>query len=234
VQDIYVNCELNTLLVAVTQIGAVCHDGYPTCFYRRVEDDGSLTVVRDRSFDPATVYSSGDASAAATIRLWYGAYEYLRDRDLCAESSTALRLRPDAPPVDGRLADELRELAGVLDGTHRHGTARDDVMLESSQVLYWAAVAAVRDGISFGRLRPEKALIAGEIDASPRTIAGLLRSEAKTWETAARAERAARLHATIALVAQACAALGIEPVEPIESDLAELKSRPYLQPYFAS
>jgi phosphoribosyl-AMP cyclohydrolase len=234
VQDMYVNCELNTLLVTVTQIGAVCHDGYPTCFYRRIDDDGRLTVVRDRSFDPSTVYGSTDTSPGALVRLWYGAYEYLRDHDLSAESSTSRRLQPGAPPSENRLAEELRELAGVLDGTHCHGTMGDDVVLESSQVLYWVALAAVRDGISSERLQPEKALIAEEVDAPPKTVAGLLRRDADRWESGSIGDRTAQFHATTALVAQACTGSGVRPIEPIERDVAELKTRPYLQPYFAA
>jgi phosphoribosyl-AMP cyclohydrolase len=55
VEGIFVNCEENSVLLRVRQIGAVCHDGYPTCYYRRLEPDGSLAVVRDRAFDPDAV-----------------------------------------------------------------------------------------------------------------------------------------------------------------------------------
>src|SRR5215211_4312697 len=58
VDEIRVNCEQNSLLLLVRQVGAVCHDGYPTCFYRRAAPDGSLTIVRERSFDPSVVYSN--------------------------------------------------------------------------------------------------------------------------------------------------------------------------------
>jgi phosphoribosyl-AMP cyclohydrolase len=56
VDEIRVNCEQNSLLLLVRQVGAVCHDGYPTCFYRRTAPDGSLTIVRNRAFDPSSVY----------------------------------------------------------------------------------------------------------------------------------------------------------------------------------
>jgi phosphoribosyl-AMP cyclohydrolase len=35
--------------------GAACHEGYPSCFFRRVEADG-LHVVGERVFDPKQVY----------------------------------------------------------------------------------------------------------------------------------------------------------------------------------
>ena len=47
----------NTLVLDVNQVGdAACHDGYRSCFYRRIEKDSSLTVVGERIFDPKQVY----------------------------------------------------------------------------------------------------------------------------------------------------------------------------------
>ena len=65
VHEIRVNCEQNSLLLLVRQVGAVCHDGYPTCFYRRAAADGSLTVDREREFDPGDVYGTRPHAAPA-------------------------------------------------------------------------------------------------------------------------------------------------------------------------
>lgn len=57
VREIRINCNLDSVLLLVEQIGgAACHDGYQSCFYRRIESDGSLTVVGERVFDPAQIY----------------------------------------------------------------------------------------------------------------------------------------------------------------------------------
>jgi hypothetical protein len=42
------------------------------------------------------------------------------------------------------------------------------------------------------------------------------------------------LHATIALVSQACQSMGIEPRRLLLADIAELRSKPYLSGYFES
>ena len=56
VREIYVDCDADAILLKVHQIGgAACHEGYPSCFFRRVEPDG-LKVVGERVFDPAKVY----------------------------------------------------------------------------------------------------------------------------------------------------------------------------------
>ncbi|MBO0696818.1 MAG: phosphoribosyl-AMP cyclohydrolase [Zavarzinella sp.] len=56
VRDIFIDCDADTVLLKVKQVGgAACHEGYASCFFRKVEG-GSLTIEGDRVFDPAKVY----------------------------------------------------------------------------------------------------------------------------------------------------------------------------------
>jgi phosphoribosyl-AMP cyclohydrolase len=56
VKEIYVDCDADTVLLKVHQIGgAACHEGYRSCFFRRVSDAG-LEVVGEPVFDPKEVY----------------------------------------------------------------------------------------------------------------------------------------------------------------------------------
>ena len=57
-RSIYFDCDADTLLVKVNQIGgAACHEGYRSCFFRQISaDGGAYEVVGERVFDPATVY----------------------------------------------------------------------------------------------------------------------------------------------------------------------------------
>ncbi len=56
VRAIYLDCDLDTILLSVEQIGgAACHEGYSSCFFRRVTPEG-LVVTGRRIFDPAVVY----------------------------------------------------------------------------------------------------------------------------------------------------------------------------------
>lgn len=57
VVSIHVDCDADTILLRVEQLGAACHDGYRTCFYREVTPDG-LRITQPRWVDPATVYGS--------------------------------------------------------------------------------------------------------------------------------------------------------------------------------
>lgn len=239
VDEIFANCDQNSLLVTVRQIGAVCHDGYDTCFYRRLEADGSLTVTRARSFDPATVYGATldrDDGLVERSREYYRAFEYLRDRDLSTESATSARLHSGDMSFHARIADELRELAGVLAGTHQHADQRADLLLEGGQVLYWITLAALRDQIPWSELRPDRALSTRSDELAPSTLVKMLTAEADAWSASIDEGRAgaARFHATLALVGQAIHAGSITPLELIESDLAELYAKPYMASYLPS
>jgi phosphoribosyl-AMP cyclohydrolase len=58
IQAIYVDCDLDTVVLKVHQVGgAACHEGYPSCFYRKVEG-GELKTVSTQVFDPKEVYKS--------------------------------------------------------------------------------------------------------------------------------------------------------------------------------
>lgn len=56
VQDIYVDCDQDALLIKVTQIGATCHEGYRSCFYRKINALNNLEVIAERLVDPKEVY----------------------------------------------------------------------------------------------------------------------------------------------------------------------------------
>ena len=56
VKGIYLDCDRDTLLIKVDQIGgAACHEGYKSCFFRQVTPEG-LVVIAERVFDPKEVY----------------------------------------------------------------------------------------------------------------------------------------------------------------------------------
>ena len=56
VREIAIDCDADTILLKVHQIGgAACHEGYRSCFFRRVTGD-QLEIVGERVFDPREVY----------------------------------------------------------------------------------------------------------------------------------------------------------------------------------
>lgn len=58
VSSIRLDCDNDTILLLVTQIGgAACHTGRRSCFYRQWKD-GQTSLCSPQVFDPATVYTS--------------------------------------------------------------------------------------------------------------------------------------------------------------------------------
>jgi phosphoribosyl-AMP cyclohydrolase len=56
VKEILVDCDNDAILLKVNQIGgAACHEGYKSCFFRRL-DNNELKVTAERVFDPKQVY----------------------------------------------------------------------------------------------------------------------------------------------------------------------------------
>ena len=56
VKGIFVDCDADTVLLKVKQLGgAACHEGYKSCFFRELTD-GELKTVGERVFDPKAVY----------------------------------------------------------------------------------------------------------------------------------------------------------------------------------
>ena len=59
-KGIYFDCDADTLLVKVHQIGgAACHEGYESCFFRKIDPDSEEVAVQgQRIFDPKEVYKN--------------------------------------------------------------------------------------------------------------------------------------------------------------------------------
>jgi phosphoribosyl-AMP cyclohydrolase len=56
VKAIYLDCDRDTILLSVEQVGgAACHEGYKSCFFRQVTPEG-LKIIAEKVFDPEKVY----------------------------------------------------------------------------------------------------------------------------------------------------------------------------------
>jgi hypothetical protein len=58
VKEISTDCDRDAVLIRVEALGpGVCHDGYASCFYRRLKK-GRWVVAEKRTYNPDTVYGS--------------------------------------------------------------------------------------------------------------------------------------------------------------------------------
>jgi len=58
VKAIYVDCDADAVVVEVDQHGGACHEGYRSCFYRRLTPQGDWEIVGQKVFDPKQVYKN--------------------------------------------------------------------------------------------------------------------------------------------------------------------------------
>jgi len=56
VKRISFDCDGDTLLIQVEQIGAACHEGYQSCFFRALDDSGSVAVTDAQLQTPEEIY----------------------------------------------------------------------------------------------------------------------------------------------------------------------------------
>jgi phosphoribosyl-AMP cyclohydrolase len=57
VRELRVDCDADALLVRVEAVGpGVCHEGFRSCFFRKLEADGAAKITEERTFAPETVY----------------------------------------------------------------------------------------------------------------------------------------------------------------------------------
>ena len=58
VKEISTDCDRDAVLLKVDALGpGVCHEGYQSCFFRRLEDN-QWQVSEPRAYDPSSVYGN--------------------------------------------------------------------------------------------------------------------------------------------------------------------------------
>jgi len=59
IKAVYADCDNDTVLFQVEQLGgAACHMGYKSCFHKKINKNGDVTIEGDKVFDPEKVYGN--------------------------------------------------------------------------------------------------------------------------------------------------------------------------------
>jgi phosphoribosyl-AMP cyclohydrolase len=67
VKEMYIDCDADAIIMKVEQIGAACHEGYRSCFFRQIDidkenididnlTDDDIAIISERLFDPKEMY----------------------------------------------------------------------------------------------------------------------------------------------------------------------------------
>jgi len=66
-KELRLDCDGDTILLLVDQVGVACHTGRRTCFYRAVRD-GVFVVTAGVEKEPAVLYNQGKIQSRPTPR----------------------------------------------------------------------------------------------------------------------------------------------------------------------
>jgi phosphoribosyl-AMP cyclohydrolase len=58
VESVWLDCDGDVILIKARQVGGACHEGYRSCFFRRVGDRGRLELASEPVFDARAVYGA--------------------------------------------------------------------------------------------------------------------------------------------------------------------------------
>lgn len=67
VKEVFIDCDGDALLFKVEQSDAACHEGYYSCFFRKLEGT-ELKITRKKIFEPKEVYGSRHGAAFVLAR----------------------------------------------------------------------------------------------------------------------------------------------------------------------
>ena len=67
IKEMYIDCDADAIIMKVEQIGAACHEGYRSCFFRQLDiekeninidnlTDEDVKIISERLFDPKKMY----------------------------------------------------------------------------------------------------------------------------------------------------------------------------------
>ena len=67
VKEMYIDCDSDAIIMKFEQIGAACHEGYRSCFFRQLDidkenididnlTDDDIEIISERLFDPKEMY----------------------------------------------------------------------------------------------------------------------------------------------------------------------------------
>jgi len=190
VREMWLDCDNDTLLLRVEQVGVACHTGAKSCFFTRVEcggvevggscesvcetecenaTKGARYGILDRLYHTALERKFDTSEAASYVKKLYakGQNGYLKK--VCEEA--------------GEFVLAVKDLhAGVAEA--EHGTLANDVVYEAADVLFHMVVALADFDI-----HPERVL--GELERR-EGVSGITEKASRITDNGVRAENGER------------------------------------------
>jgi phosphoribosyl-ATP pyrophosphohydrolase/phosphoribosyl-AMP cyclohydrolase len=141
--SVHADCDADAILVLADPTGPTCHTGSPSCFFRRVGDDGKAT---ETGRDAAAFLEELEREIEA------------RKQSVAQKSYTRYLLDGGPARIGAKIREEAAELAHAI-----AAEADDRVASEAADVLYHVLVGLSSRGVS---LREVVRVLAGRAGTS--------------------------------------------------------------------
>lgn len=155
VKSLYYDCDADTLLVLVEQLGgAACHEGYVSCFHYKVNNDGSVVTEGEQKFDPAEVYGKQEnINAEAGPEIISQLYEVILSRksERPEGSYTTYLFDKGTDKILKKVGEECAE---VIIGAKNN---KEELTYEAADLIYHLLVLLANEGVEAKELYRELA-----------------------------------------------------------------------------
>lgn len=131
VQEMYLDCDHDTLLLKVIQEGVACHTGRKSCFFQKIDIENRVVTELDR-------FKATD--------ILHGVYEVIVDRKINPKEGSYTNYLFEKG-IDKILKKVGEETAEVIIGAKNEG--KDEIIYEISDLLYHLSVLMVEKGATW-------------------------------------------------------------------------------------
>ncbi len=148
IREVLTDCDQDTLLVKVDQVGVACHEGYRSCFYRQLALAGQETTEEPLAAGQPTGRPLAGAAPAGDILDLLFAVIRDRQRTLPENSYTAHLFRKGIDRIAQKVGEEAVEV--VIAGKNRD---RDEIINESADLVYHLLVLLAECDVSLDEIK---------------------------------------------------------------------------------
>jgi phosphoribosyl-ATP pyrophosphohydrolase/phosphoribosyl-AMP cyclohydrolase len=135
VKEILYDCDEDTLLIKVEQLGAACHTGHYSCFYRNAAGE----EIAPQVFDPNKIYGQGSPAILCEL------YDLIVDRKakMPEGSYTTYLFNKGIDKILKKVGEESAEV--IIAAKNRN---KSEIVYETSDLLYHLMVLLVEQGVA--------------------------------------------------------------------------------------